>query len=455
MSDLKVKLSKQDRKLFYALMLPALAENLLARIFHIADSMMLGQMPNSTLAVAAGGLCASPINMIISVSSAFFIGTTATIAWHYGADEKRRMRTSAWQSMGLSVIIAVILALITAIFAPQIMGFVFGGNEAYSLAVSYYRINSVGFLFQIMTAAITASLRGIGISKISLYYNAIGGVVNVVLNYALIYGKWGLPALASDGAAIATVIAKFVSFAIALTVIFFKKTELDIRLGIDKKLEKSLFTRTFPIGITAAGEQVILQSGAIVSARILSTLPITAVASNQIISSIEAFAWATGGACQTASTSLFGRALGKHDEPQARAFLRLSVTWALFFAAAEILLFIFFGKPIARMFTNDSSLYSLVTILLLFAAAELPFVNVHSAVSGALRSAGDSIAPLIASFLSLWIFRVFAGFITVSVLDLGIYAFRGSIIADQFVRCTIIVIFYLTGHWKKYLFKKK
>ena len=450
-----MKLLRQDKKLFYALMLPALAENILIRIFHVVDSMMLGQMKNSTLAVAAVGLCSSPTNLIISVTSAFFIGTTATVAWYFGADEKRRMRTAAWQSMMLSVIIAFFMAGITAVFAPQIMGFVCKGNEAYSLAVSYYRINSIGFLFQIMTSCITASLRGIGIAKISFYYNAIGGVVNVILNYALIYGKFGLPALGSDGAAIATVISKFVSFVIAVTFIFVKKTELDIRLGIDKKIEKSIFTRMLPIGLTAGGEQVILQSGAILSARILASLPLADLASNQIITSIEAFAWATGGACQTASTSLFGRSLGEHNQPKARAFLRFAVGWALGFAAVEMLLFVTLGRPLTRLFTNDSTLYPIVTVLLLYAAAELPFVNLHSTVSGALRSAGDSIAPLIASLISLWVFRVAVGYITVSVLDLGIYAYRSVIIADQFVRCAIIVFFYLTGHWKKFLYKKK
>ena len=450
-----MKLLKQDRKIFYALMLPALAENLLTRIFHVADSIMLGQMKNSTVAVAAVGLCAAPTNIIISVTSAFFIGTTATVAWHYGAGEKRRMRTAAWQSMALSVIIAVFMASITAIFAPQIMGFVCKGNEAYSLAVSYYRINSVGFFFQVITSAITASLRGIGISKISFYYNAIGGAVNVILNYAFIYGKFGVPALGSDGAAIATVIAKFISFVIAAVFIFVKKTELDIRLGTDKKIEKSIFTRMLPIGLTAGGEQVILQSGAILTARILASLPLVDLASNQIITSIEGFAWATGGACQTASTSLFGRSLGEHNQPKARAYLKLAVGWALGFAAAEILVFTALGGPLTRLFTNDASLYPIVTVLLFFAAVELPFVNLHSTVSGALRSAGDSLAPLIASLISLWVFRVAVGYITISVLDLGIYAYRSVIIADQFVRCTIIVFFYLTGHWKKFLYKKK
>ena len=73
-------LTKNDKKIFYALLFPVLIETVLVRIFHIADSMMLGQMSDSTLSVAAVGLCVSPTNLIISVTSAFFIGTTAAIA---------------------------------------------------------------------------------------------------------------------------------------------------------------------------------------------------------------------------------------------------------------------------------------------------------------------------------------------------------------------------------------
>lgn len=450
-----MKLTKQDRKLFYSLMFPALAETVILKLFNIVDSVMIGQMKNSTVAVAAVGLCAAPINLIICVTSAFFIGTTATVAWYYGAKEKENMRTVAWQSMGISAIVAAVFSLVSIIFSEPIMRFVCGNGETLPLAASYYRINAYGFFFQILTANITAILRGIGISKIPMIYNLSGGVLNVVLNYIFIYGVFGCPEMGSDGAALATSISKLASFIFALLFLLFKKTEVNYKLGVSKKLCTGIKTRLLPIGLTAAGEQLILQVGAVFTSKIVANLPTSDIAANQIVTNLEAFAWSTGSACQAASTSLFGRSLGEHKVRKAKAHLSFSVKWALGFAFAEMLAFCLFGNAFAAMFTNDKALYPIISSLLLMSSISLPFINTHQTVSGALRSAGDSVAPLIASFISLWVFRVALGYLTISYLDLGIYAYKWCINADQFVRCLIVCLFYIFGHWKRFVIKKR
>ncbi|MBQ3095300.1 MAG: hypothetical protein IJC53_02535 [Clostridia bacterium] len=68
-----------------------------------------------------------------------------------------------------------------------------------------------------------------------------------------------------------------------------------------------------------------------------------------------------------------------------------------------------------------------------------------------MRRAGDSVAPLIASILSLWIFRVGGGFLTLQLLDLGVYAYRWTLVCDQFVRCACVCFFFHTGHWRRFL----
>lgn len=449
-----MKLEKIDRKLFYTLVFPALIETVLSNMFVIADSVMLGQMQDSTVAVAAVGLCAAPINLIIGITSAFFVGTTSIVAWYYGANEKKNMRTVAWQSVGISLIVALVFSLFSIVFAGTIMKFICGNGETLEIAARYYKINAYGFLFHILTMNITAILRGVGVARLPMMYNLTGGVINVLLNYLLIYGKFGFPELRSDGAAWATAIAKFISFLIALAVLLSSKTEVDYRLGVNKKLDPGIKARLLPIGITAACEQALLQVGAVLTAKIIAVLPTAHIAANQIVSNLEGFAWATGSACQTASTSLFGRSLGEGNVPKGKKYLGLAVKWAIGFAVTELVIFTLFGNTLAAMFTNDTSLYPMISTLLVLAALALPFISTHQTVSGALRSAGDSVAPLIASLISLWVFRLALGYLTISVLDLGIYAYRWCIVADQFVRCAIVCTFYFTGHWKKYAFKR-
>lgn len=441
---------KADSKIFYKILFPTVVEMIFNQLFMMVDNVMVGHIPDSTIAVAAVSLCSSPINLVLCVMSAFFIGTTATVAWYYGAGDDDKVYETAHQSLMLATFSGLALTVLTYVFSPQIMGFVCGGSETLETAVLYYRINSVGFFFQICSICITASFRGKGITKLPMIYNISGNALNVVLNYILIYGKLGFAPMYVKGAAVATVISKIIVF--ILSVIFFVNRDCfrPRRDKISFRLSEQMKSRMLKIGLTSAGEQLVLQSGATLTAKIISVLPTKHIAALQITSNLESFAWSSGDACCTASTSLFGKSLGERRTDKAKAYLKMSEIWALIFAAAEIAVFCFGGKLICRIFTNDTSIYGEITSLLIIAAVGLPCINTHKTVSGALRGAGDSVGPLIASFVSLWIFRVALGYILISVLHMGAAAYRWCLNADQFVRMAAMLIFYFTNHWKKY-----
>ena len=224
----------------------------------------------------------------------------------------------------------------------------------------------------------------------------------------------------------------------------------DVEDKISLRLSEQVRGKMLRIGITSAFEQLILQSGATLTAKIISVLPTKQIAALQITSNLESLAWSSGDACCTAATSLFGKSLGERSQSRARAYLRLSEKWALLFSTVEMLIFCLGGGIICRLFTNDVSIYGDIVLFLRIAAIGLPFINTHKTVGGALRGAGDSFAPLISSLISLWVFRVALGYVLISVLCLGGAAYRWSLNADQFVRMTAMLIFYLSGHWKKY-----
>ena len=445
-----MKLTKDQRKIFYNIFFPALAENLLLQLFHIADSVMLGQMPDSTVAVGAVGLCGAPTNLIIATTGGFFIGVTATIAWLFGAKKPDRLKSVTLTAGLIAFVVASLFSSVAIFGAEGIIGFICKKSEVYDTALRYFKITAYGHFFQIMTSFITASFRGIGITKMPLLYNLSGAVVNVVLNYMMIYGKCGFPIMREAGAAWATTISKIVIFIIALSIFLFKDTPIRPAKGSRLKWDPIIKSRLLPIGITALIEQIIAQSGATIGGKIVGSLPTEAIAVNQIAVQSENFAWATGGACQIASTSLFGRCMGENNEPKARAYLRLILKCAAICGGASALFFLFFGRQFASLFTNNAALYPLAAKILILSGISLIFINLHQVLSGALRGAGDSVAPLISSMSSLWIFRVGGGILTVWVLGFGLWGYRWSAFADQAMRLVPLALFYLTNHWKKH-----
>ena len=447
----RMLVSQLNKKQFYSILFPTAVESIFNQLFTLVDNIMVGHIPDSTVSVAAISLCSAPLNLVICVLSAFFIGATATVAWYYGANDEKKMNETAQQSLMLSVFFGVAVSIVTYIFAPQIMGFVCGKSETLAFATVYYRTNAIGFFFQSCAVCITAAFRGKGITKIPMAYNIFGNAMNVVLNYILIYGKLGFRPMYVKGAAVATVISKVIIFVISVSFFVFYKNGFPCRKeNISLRLSKHVKHRMMRIGAASACEQLVLQLGATLTAKIISVLPTSQIAALQITSNLEALAWSTGDACCTSATALFGKSLGEGSEQKARGYLRLSEMWALLFSFAEILIFCFCGGIICTLFTNDTSIYGGIVSLLKITAVGLPFINTHKTVSGALRGAGDSVAPLISSLISLWIFRVLLGYILISVLNMGAPAYRWCLNIDQFVRMTAMLIFYFSGHWKKY-----
>ncbi len=444
-------MKKLDRKPFYTILFPTVVEVIFNQMFAMVDNIMIGHIPDSTIAVAALSLCQPIINLVVCVMTSFFIGTTAVIAWYVGAKDENKVNETAQQSLVIAVILGVVISLITFIFSSQIVGFVCGGSETFEIAKEYYRINAIGFFFQTISLCITASFRGKGITKIPMIYNITGNGMNVILNYILIYGKLGFAPMFVKGAAIATVCAKGIIFVFSgLFFALYKKGFSLKREYFSLKFAPQVKHKMLRIGLTSACEQLILQAGATCTARIISVLPTKKIAALQIVQNLEAFAWSSGDACCTAITSLFGKSLGEQNSKKARDYFKLSEIWALIFSAIEILIFCFGGNLICRLFTNDVSIYKDIVAYLMIAAVGLPFINTHKTISGALRGAGDSVAPLIASLVSLWVFRVLLSYILISVLHSDAVAYRWCLNADQFIRMIAMMIFYLTNHWQKY-----
>lgn len=428
-------------------MLPALVEMILSQVFSMVDTIMLGRMPDSAVILAAVGITTSPINLVVCVVTAFCIGTTATVAFFTGAGRHEQARSATRQSLLLMAAAGIVLTIVCIVFAEPIIRFSGAKEETLPLAVAYYRLIAAGFFFQSITISITASLRGVGITKVPMLYNLASALINVILNYMLIYGKFGCPALGIHGAALATTLSKIVAFLVSAGLMLFGKLSVGIRKGDSFKPDLPILKRILHIGITSGMEQVILQSGAVLSTKILSIIPTTDFAAYQIAASVEGIAWQPGAACCAASTTCMGQALGEGRPDKAHAMTKMIFLTALCLSGVMVVLFLTCGYPIASVYTTDTAVAQTASRILAYCAAALPGVSTHQTIAGALRGAGDTKTPMIASLCSLWIFRVALSFLLVQVLGMGVIAMRVCISLDQLVRAAINLLRYIRGKW--------
>jgi len=441
------KLTRRDVWFFLSIMLPALVELILSQVFSMVDTIMLGRLPDSAEILTAVGLTASPINLVVCVVTAFCIGTTATVAVFTGAGKPERARSASRQSLMLLSAAGIVLTVVCVACAEPIIRFAGARDDTIVQAVTYYRLIAAGFFFQSVTISVTASLRGVGITRIPMLYNLAAAFLNVILNYVLIYGKLGFPAMGIAGAALATTLSKIVAFLAAVVIMFCLKTPVSVQKGDSFRPDIPILKRILKIGITSGMEQVILQSGAVLSTKILSIIPTVDFAAYQIASNVEGIAWQPGSACCTAATTCMGQALGEGRIDKAKAMTRMIYLTALSMSGLMVLLFLFGGHTIASVYTPDQDVVRTAARIMIVCAAALPGVSTHQTIAGALRGAGDTKTPMIASLCSLWIFRVALSFLLVRVLGFGVLAMRICVTLDQLVRASINLIRYCRGRW--------
>ena len=267
-----LNLTREDRRRVILIMLPAMVELVLSQLFTMVDTIMLGQSDISAVAIAAVGLTNNPLNLTRSILISLNVGTTAGVAWAIGAKEERSAQQIARNALMLCAAIGLVVFTVVYTGAGAIVRFMGAGPDTYDYARSYLRVVALGLLPQSLTFAITASLRGVGLTRLPMMYNLSANLLNVFGNYVLIYGKLGFPQLGVLGAGISTMLSQYVACIAALFVIFRSHTAVRLTLRGGWRPRRKWMERILSVGVTSMLEQLIMQVGFIIFARQVSGL---------------------------------------------------------------------------------------------------------------------------------------------------------------------------------------
>ena len=434
-------------KVIAVIILPAFVELVLSHLFSMVDIAMLGHTDMSSVAISAVGLTMNPINIIIGVCQAFCIGITAAVAWSIGAGKKENARTVARETLTLSILIGIGAGLLVFLLAGNLVTFMGAKEDTFEYASGYLKIIAIGFPFQIATLAITASARGAGKTFLPMMYNLIANAMNVLFNYFLIFGVYPFPKLGIYGAAIATSLSKVIAFILALLMIFCAKTDIRLKIGENFLIHKQTVKRIAEVGITAALEQLIMQTGFVFFTKTVSILPTDIFSAHHISLNINGLAWVPSQAFGVAATSLVGQCVGKGDKEKAKSYARVIHLMSLCVAIFIGIMFIFFSKYFVMIYTNEQPVIDAASQVLKIIALGMPGIGTQIPISAALRGAKDTKVPLFANLISVWVFRVIVCNIFLNVFYWGIIGAWLTIVLDQTCRAVIVYTRFLRGKW--------
>ncbi len=390
---------RQEAKKLGSLAGPVLIAQWLQTFIVVIDTMMSGHYSATDLsAVAIGGSIWFPIYlMAMGVISAL----TPVVAHFHGANKPKEIVNATYQCFFLVLILCPVLMCSMFFFEP-ILAFIQADSEVQPIAVGYLKGIFIGLPPLLFASLLRCYSDGVSMTRPAVIGSLIGLIVNVPLNYVLIYGKFGFPEMGGEGCGWASAISFYVTFLYMLFVVFQKQYREFYLFEQFYKWYwpefKHLLIVGLPIGLTFFIEYSMFG----VIALFLAKLGSTVVAAHQVVLNITAVVFMIPLSLGMALTIRVGFLLGSNDPQQARFSVIFGVGVAALYSvfAAVMLYSLRFYVPL--LYTDEAEVIALCAILLGYAAAFQIADPLQAIAAGALRGYKDTKSVLVIVMIAFW-----------------------------------------------------
>ena len=438
----------------FGLAWPTMLEQLMQTAVQYIDTAMVGSL--GTQATAAVG-CTTTVNWLVgSTVSAFGVGFLAYISQAIGAGNDRRARRAAGQSVLAVLVTGLLFTLLTVSLSPYVPVWMRADRAVQPLAARYFRILYLPMLARAASVIFGTVLRAAGDTRTPMRTGIAVNLINVVLNFLLIYPSRTLSLLGAQlpvwgagwgvvGAAAASA-ASFVYGGIAITVAVLRHPCISPRgekLRPDGEILRPCLRVAFPNMLQRFGASL----GYVFFAAMINSLGETATAAHTIANTVESAFYIPGYGMMTAAATLTGNAIGGRDQrrlrDQAGVILAAEVTMMLFSGA---LLFAF-APAMVSIFSRDAAVIALGSAVLRMVACSEPFYGVSIVIEGMLQGAGETRVPFLFNICGMWGVRIVGTWICTQRLGLGLVAAWGCMIAHNLLLFAMYVFYYNRGRW--------
>ncbi len=427
----------------WALAWPVILSFALDSILGLAAMLMVGRL--GAEAVGAVGLATQILGAVRAGIAAVGTGAVALVARYIGAGDRDSAEESLKQAVLFGVMVSTVIALPVIAFATPLMALFQVKGRMAVMGARYLQVVMLAEPFQGVFLMCAASLRGAGDTRTPLWIGGIIDVLAIVLNYVLIFGKFGFPALGVDGSAFATLIA----IAIGGMLFFWALSLDDMVLNFRwRKLwpDFGLGWRILRVGNPAAIEQLVIQFGFVAYVAFVASYGDKEVAAYFIGVRILALSFLPGFGFSAAAATLVGQGLGAGQKEFSRRAGWVSSRMAMLLMSALGLLFVIFAWQIAALFIDDRQVIAYTVVFMYSLAAAQPLMAADWTFTGALRGAGDSKFPLYGSLAGFYGMRLFLTII-IAWHHWPIVWIWWSLLADYIVRATVKTWRFHSGRW--------
>lgn len=441
---------KSFYRTFFSLWGALVVQNIIVHSVNLADNIMIGAYGETEL---SGVSAVNQVQFILQqVLSGVGEGVVVLSSQYWGQRRTEPIKRFTAIGLRLAVVFSLLLFLMVSLFPAGTLRIFTSDDAVIREGMSY--LNVIRFTYPVcaVTTVLLASLRCVETIRVALWVSVSTLFINCGLNFVLIQGRFGFPAMGAKGAAIGTLTARCVELIIVVCYLFLKDKKLQMKLrdcfGFDRTLFGDYVKISLPIVVTAAlwGISTALQTV------ILGHMTASAIAANSVASTLYQLlkVAAVGGA--SASAILIGKAIGAGDTKQIKNLTHTLQLLYLCISAFISVSLLLLRQPILSFYELSPDTYAMANSFLMILsvtgfgmAYEMP-VN-----CGIIRGGGDSRFVMICDIISIWGIVLPLSALAAFVFEWPPAAVVICLNADQIFKCLPVAIRANRYRWIKKL----
>ncbi|MDX8347655.1 MATE family efflux transporter [Cognatiyoonia sp. IB215446] len=399
---------------------PLILSNLAMFAIHITDTIMLGWY--DVTALAASTIASTMFFIVFIVGAGFAQAVTPMVAAAAEEGDERQVRRVTRMGLWLSLFYGAAVTL-PFFWAEDILIAIGQDPDVAALAHLYLQIVIWQMIPALIVMTMKSFLAALEHAAIILWATIGAAVVNVFVNYALIFGNWGAPELGIEGAAIASLTVNLVTVAILIGYTLWKLPQFELFRNFwrsDRDILASVYRLGWPIGLTSLAEGGLFSASAVM----MGWIGALELAAHGIAIQLASMAFMVHIGFSQAATVRAGRALGRRDEMSLRKGGATAMTMSALYAVVTSALFLVFPDVLVGLFVDptDPDRDALVRIGASFVIVAALFQLVDGLqvmALGLLRGVQDTAVPMVMATISYWIIGMPVSYILAFTLGLG------------------------------------
>jgi len=403
-----------------AITIPITLQALLNTSLNLVDNVMIGSLGQSS--IAAVGLANKVFFVFTLLLFGIVSGSSILTAQYFGKNDIKNIR----KVLGMSLIIGLIgsvLFVIPSLICPEIVMSIFTPNEnTIKIGASYLAIAAISYPLTAITNVYIALLRGVNQVKAPVLVTLVSIFLKVILNYILIFGHLGMPALGVRGEAVATLIARVFECMCILSIVYLEKGPAAAKfkelISINKEFMKLYFSTVSPVIIN----EFMWGLGVTIYSLVYGRMGDAAVAAVTIAQTVEQIITVIFQGISAATAVILGNELGANKLKDAEIHSRYFIILQFIFALIMGVVCFFIRIPLIRLFNVTDIVGVDISKCLIFFILFLPFKSFNWVnIVGILRSGGDTKAALTLDITGVWCVGIPLAYLGGILLGLPIY----------------------------------